>query len=263
MRQKENERMQIPFDIPNEIKAIFFDVFDTLIVRSFESATDLFWLVEEQLVKENGIIFKGFAEDRVFAEQYARKNKQAKYGISEISIEEIYFELSKKYPISAELEQRIEYDNCFPYVEILYFFRLCKEHNLKIFLVSDMYLSSDFISSILRKCGYDGWDKIFISHEKKCSKHDGGLYQLLLDEVKVEYGIMPHEILHFGDNEFADYKQARRFGLQSRLIPKLSEKNLSIWKRNDLNYQFNSREEKLWKSISEGLTNIFRSENDP
>ena len=75
-----------------------------------------------------------------------------------------------------------------------------------------MYLTAQQISEVLRRNGYDDWQKIFVSCDLNKSKENGDLY----DVLKSNYP--DKKILHIGDNEKADGENAKLHGVDSYVI---------------------------------------------
>lgn len=181
---------------------ISFDVFDTLIFRPFQNAEDLFDL----LGLEFGIAdFKSY---RMKAEKIARKKNKRNNG--EITIYDIYKELNIEFGIdiekSVQTEIEIEKKLCFsnPYMKELY--ECAVKMGKKTILVSDMYLSSDHILSILTGCGYSDLGEIFVSNECGVSKSNGTMQRF----VNQKYA--GKKILHLGDNVIGDIENSKKNG---------------------------------------------------
>ena len=69
-----------------------------------------------------------------------------------------------------KLEEDTEIELCMenPYMKQV--FLQAKNLNKPIIAVSDMYLKKSVIVKMLKKCGYDGFDEIYISNEMSKSK---------------------------------------------------------------------------------------------
>jgi predicted HAD superfamily hydrolase len=201
---------------------ISFDIFDTLIFRPFSNPQSLFVILGEQL----GIL--GFYSIRINAEKQARELKYVTYGNKEVTIRDIYKIIEKKtgldaeYGVSCEIE--LEKKFCFanPYMKQLY--ELLKYQKKQLIAVSDMYLSSKDMQEILEKCGYDYFEEIIVSCEYQCSKADGTLY----DVVKSKFTSGGQSIIHIGDNENGDIKQAKEKGLTCRLYENVNKAQANL-----------------------------------
>lgn len=194
--------------LPYEI--ISFDVFDTLIFRPFDDPKVLFGIVGEKL----GI--KGFINIRTNSEKEAREKHFTQFGNYEVNIYEIYKVIQDKTGISVqtgvECECNCEIQLCYanPYMKQLFDILECQ--NKRIIILSDMYLPSDIVRNMLDKCGYKWYEHIFISNECQLSKSSGTIYAYILNELNIH----PNEIIHVGDNDNGDIKQAEKNGIKAR-----------------------------------------------
>ena len=186
---------------------ISFDIFDTLVFRPFAKPADLFIILGEQLGVQN------FKDIRVKAEQSAREKHNALYGNTEIKIDDIYeivekfTGVKKEYGIQKEFELELEFIRPNPYCKRV--FDLLKEQGKKIIASSDMYLPKEYIEQLLEKCGYEGFEEIYVSCEYTFSKRNGGMYNML----KNKYAGC--SIVHMGDNYNVDVVAAKENGLES------------------------------------------------
>lgn len=96
-------------------------------------------------------------------------------------------------------------------------FYLAKKLGKKVIIVSDIYLPYSFISKMLAHCGYEGYDKLYLSSEYKMTKSTGRLYQTVIDDMRKQ-GVEAGEILHIGDNERSDVASAKRQGMEAMQI---------------------------------------------
>lgn len=187
---------------------ISFDVFDTLILRPFAGPGDLFMMLDERFD------MLGFASIRQRAEMTVRDLAEKTKGNREVTIDEIYAEIERRTGIEKEAgkqtEVKLECDLCFanPYMHRL--FELLKYAGKKIILISDMYFTSDIIEKMLSKCGYFGYEELFVSCEHNSNKYSGTLY----GNVKNKLGTQLRYI-HIGDNQKADIKAAQRAGMET------------------------------------------------
>ena len=188
---------------------ISFDIFDTLIFRPVCAPTDLFFFMGEKLK------FMDFERIRKEMEFKVRQKAYKERGSYEVTLEKIYEEVEKWTGISKEagirIETEMELEFCFANPYMLEVYRsLCekvKGTEKKIICVSDMYLTSEALNKMLKKCGYDEFEDIFISCEYGKSKADGALYR----EVMKKYG-SDKKYIHVGDNPESDGKQAKKSG---------------------------------------------------
>ena len=198
-------------------KVISFDIFDTLVLRPSIFPTDLF-IVAGRECKQNDF----FALVRKNCESLARQ-KQA-VGEDEILYSDIYDVMKNAYEYSddeierlSQAELECEYSLLSARKSAQKLFYLAKELGKKVIIVSDIYLPYSFISKMLANCGYDGYDKLYLSSEYKMTKSTGRLYQTVIDNMR-KHGIEAGEILHIGDNERSDIASAKRQGIEAMQI---------------------------------------------
>lgn len=194
---------------------ISYDIFDTLVFRPFSKPADLFIILGERLKIQN------FKDIRVKAEQEAREKHNVLYGNTEIQISEIYdiieklTGIDKEYGIKKEIELELEFVRPNPYCKRV--FDLLKEQGKRIIACSDMYLPRVYIEELLKKCGYEGFEEIYVSCEYTFSKRNGGMYKML----KKKYSGC--SMIHMGDNYNVDVVSAKENGLEA-----IFSKNVNI-----------------------------------
>lgn len=188
-------------------KIISFDIFDTLIMRRVLYPTDVFSIVEMRAG------FSRFSSLRIEAEKQLYEEKKNP------SIDEIYERFQVLSGVSEQYRDelmRLELDTemlcVVPRKNILELFNSIKGRK-KIYLISDMYLPEKFISKLLNKCGYEGYEKIYISCEWKKTKGEG-LLDFFAKETQAE-GYGGCDCLHIGDNYVADIMNAKAAGLDA------------------------------------------------
>lgn len=188
---------------------ISFDVFDTLLFRPFDDPRTIFIMVGEKL----GIL--GFYNIRINAEKEARESHYIKYGNREVTIFDIYEIIKRKTGIDVstgvQCEIEFELELCYanPYMKQL--FDILKYQKKRMIVISDMYLPSNKICQILSKNGFEGFEEIYVSCDYQMSKSEGNLFQYIKNEI-VKKG---EAIIHIGDNENGDIKQALKAGFST------------------------------------------------
>lgn len=179
---------------------VTFDVFDTLIIRDVLKPADVFRLAYGEIGRYL----------RVIAEMTARKRS----GKDEITLDDI----QKYFPFSVKKEIVIEKKVCRANPVFLDLVNRLTGLGKKVYAISDMYLSGEVISGILKRSGYD--IPVFVSSEYNCRKKDGGLFEKFL----TEYGYDRNEVLHIGDDIETDVMGAVKVGIASVKIEKHSDK---------------------------------------
>lgn len=178
---------------------VSFDIFDTLIKRDVKKPTDIFSIIEH-----NYKIYD-FYKRRIEAEKIARKGK-VDTTIDEIY--DIYNELYLNNINEAEkiknIEKQVEYELCVQNKLLKKVYDFCIENNKKVYLISDMYLSSEILKEILEKNGYSKYEKLYVSCEYNKTKANGELYKYIIQEL----GVDTSKLIHIGNDIKTDYIMA-------------------------------------------------------
>ena len=204
----------------SQYDVVSFDVFDTLIFRPFELPTDLFFFMDEPM----GIL--DFHRIRMEMEGKARLEHFKKNKNHEISLQDIWKMIEKEVgPDEADgmkLEQELELRFCFanPFMHAV--FEELQKQGKQIIITTDMYLSAEFIQRLLEKCGYFGFDKLYVSNAYEKSKAKGDLY----DEIRKDF-YKTAKIIHVGDNEHSDVRMAKKHGLDTLHYPNVNKFSLT------------------------------------
>ena len=190
---------------------ISFDIFDTLLFRPFSDPKDLFYLVGEKL----GVL--GFRELRIQAEKRLRAANPGK----EITLLQIYRELSRHAGIDpaagAAAEFAVESSLCRANPYLFQVVSKLAGMGKTLVAASDMYLDAGQCESLLRRCGYHDFVKVYVSSQGRGSKHGGALYR----QIRREFGAHLR-YAHIGDNFFADVKMARWEGFSAIYYPNIN-----------------------------------------
>lgn len=191
-------------------KVVSFDIFDTLIMRKVLFPTDVFTIVERKTS------FLQFSSLRIEAEKQLYEEKRNP------TIEEIYERFQEISGVSDQYRDElmgaefdIEMECLVPRKRILELYNSIKDRK-KIYLISDMYLPRMYISRLLKKCGYKGYEEIYVSCEKRKAKGEG-LFDLFAHEMQLK-GYGRCDCLHIGDNYVADIMNAKAAGLDAFYI---------------------------------------------
>lgn len=254
-------------DLSN-IKLISCDIFDTLLLRKFIEPNDVFEKVAEIAI-EKKIINKNitpidFMKLRMEAQRRARNRKKEDFGHREVSLEEIYNEFPESFIKNELIDLELNIEKEFIYLndKVYKFLNYCKLKEMKVVLLSDMYLSSEQIKGILQNAGADLsiFDEIIVSCEYNKSKHERELFTVLINKYRT---INTDEIIHIGDNYQSDYLNPLSFGITSyhyQLEQSKEEKyKLEIVKKDfcikeiyylrkrlSFNNKYNTEEENFW-----------------
>lgn len=181
---------------------ISFDIFDTLILRNVEKPSDIFKLVG---IRQN---ISGFLQLRNHAEHSIREEGNSFYTIGDI-----YERLERNNGIDTkvcmedEFEVELMLTEANPYIKRLY--NQLLENGKKIILVSDMYWPQEYLEKLLNRCGYTGWEHIYISCDLKSDKASGTLYRYPNEDYSSE------SVVHIGDNYNSDVIMAKKHGIKA------------------------------------------------
>lgn len=238
------------------MRYFFFDIFDTLVLRSWSSPKDLFLELAQKL-RTAGLINVSesiFVNSRVDAELNCRQ----KVIHGEITINEIYDNLATLYNWSKqqsdnaiEIELECELYCAHSNAELINRLNEARSLGYKIAYVSDMYLPNNSIKAILLKLGY--WkdnDLLFVSGELKKNKATGLLFYHIIKKIKYK------EIRHMGDNFHSDYKVPKKYGISAEWY---ENGNNNRYEKNNLYYP--TSEQNIIKSKIEGISKIARLSN--
>lgn len=183
-----------------------FDVFDTCLGRICGDAKNIFDIVALEVLGKDSELSKlnDFRYIREKGEKAARNSSMKE----DITLEEIYqhcdFSVLTNKPNSEilQLELEIEEKNLFAIYDVLTIVRKLHKRGKSVAYISDMYLPSTFIISILKREGF--WsheDRLYVSCECNASKSKGNLY----DFVKEKENLNILCWLHRGDNKWSDF----------------------------------------------------------
>lgn len=204
---------------------VSFDIFDTLLYRPFKSPSDMFELMSEEVQLICGLPYLDFKIARRSAEKAAFEKAIAR-GDGEVLIGEIYQEFTEQNALASEvakeiqaLEMQMEMDILYPRISGLKAFNEARSLGKRIILISDMYLPRYFLEAVLKKNGYEGYERFYLSSEVRLKKHNGKLFDHVLEDLAVK----PDQILHVGDNLAADIVKAKDRGIKPFHLVKASE----------------------------------------
>jgi FMN phosphatase YigB (HAD superfamily) len=218
------------------LRAVSFDVFDTVLVRSFARPHDLFHELGRRLAVRHLVTLppERFSALRIQAEADARRHRAD----AEPNLGEIYAALAPRLDwsetetlLATRAELLLELESLSAVPRLRQWIEAARALGLRIAFVSDMYLPSVFIRDILAAQSLtEPEDAVLVSCEHRVSKSAGGLFDRLLDTL----ALTPAEILHVGDHAHSDdaVPRARGFAVQP-----VRDNQLSFLERSLLAYQ--------------------------
>lgn len=201
---------------------ISFDIFDTLISRNIYNPDDIFLIVGQKLNIDN------FLEKRKKAENEARNSLK-----KDVNLDEIYKYYNKLYNEDTKkiqsTEEELELLFCFPRMEMQEVINDLYKKEKTIILTSDMYLKKETIEKMLKKCGYNKFDIIYLSNEKNARKDTKEIWKTILHDYPNK------KIIHIGDNYNSDYKYPRECGIKTIKIESGKELFQRLEMSNNIN----------------------------
>ncbi|MBO4608993.1 MAG: HAD-IA family hydrolase [Lachnospiraceae bacterium] len=205
---------------------ISFDIFGTLIFRPFSDPTDMFFILGERF----GIL--GFKNKRILAEHRAREKKYKKDKHYEVTLREIWDELSAITSINPEegmeIETEAELSLCYPNPFMLKVWNGLKAKGKKLIIVSDMYLPEKTIKQLLEKNGFEGAEKFYVSNEYNINKYEGRIYKKVLDDLGGK-----EKLIHVGDDQRSDVLMAEKAGIDVVHYPQTGRYDL-LYRPHDM-----------------------------
>lgn len=194
---------------------ISFDIFDTLIMRNVLYPSDVYDLTEKKIIQVSGEIY-GFAKERIKAEKELK-------AFSEPTLDEIYDRIACAFQLTdaqralwKKLELETEKLLLTPRIHIKDALEYAERTGKYVYFVSDMYITSKDLETLLSACGIKGFKKIFVSCEYGMSKSQG-LFEVMKAEAYEQYGA-GCRILHIGDHQNADIRSGKAAGIDTFYI---------------------------------------------
>lgn len=210
--EKESPYFEVTYDqLMEQIElhdVVSFDIFDTLLTRKVYEPTDVFSLLG---LKYNETLPFDFYVER----QNAERDLQL---VSETNINEIYYYLGKKWNLPKEVCQKLldseiekEREVLIKRERMVRCFHECLDKGKLVYLVSDMYFPQNILKEFLKSFDIDGYKELLVSCDYNVSKKNG-LFCILREKVDGK------RCIHIGDNYEADYKAAKRDGIDAYRI---------------------------------------------
>lgn len=190
---------------------ISFDIFDTLVCRPVVRPDDLFDLMELRLKDICGDI--PFRKTRKDAEASCRRKNPSE----DCNLDDIYREFGRISGLpetvcssAKDIEVETELEFIFPRREMVEFYHYVRNSlKKKTVIITDMYLRRQDIDRILKKCGIEGYDELWLSSETNLRKDNGTLWDAYATQYKGK------QCLHIGDNEVADIQLSGDRGIRN------------------------------------------------
>lgn len=220
MHTKKLKRIEEYVELLSRYDVISFDIFDTLLFRPFSEPEDLFYFLSLKL----GML--DFQRIRKEQEILARQDCYKQKGHYEVTFQEIWNRIERETGKSAEegmqMEQELEQQFCYANPFMKEVFQALQKQGKEIIIISDMYLPKAFLQKLLEQNGFTCIKRLYVSCEYGVSKYDGGLYRKIKEDFE-----NTGSIVHVGDNEYSDGRQAKNNGFNSVIYPNVNQMALS------------------------------------
>lgn len=182
-----------------QFQTISFDVFDTLVTRPLLRPDHALLLTQHEIARQLHVQLE-FLSLRKQAEALTRRNLKPGTDASLDAIYESFAQLSGLAPALLDRIRQLEVETeirlALPRKEMAELPALLQRSGKKIVFLSDMYLSSSVIRTILAKTGIEvSNDQILVSAETGMRKDTGEIWRHFLQHVAQ---------VHVGDNEHSD-----------------------------------------------------------
>lgn len=199
-----------------------YDVFDTCLIRTCGFPEFVFEIMAKTILGSNAETAKirDFVLIRKNAEVLARNNRITAEK-EDITIDDIY-DFCDFSEITCCCIERIKDCELTTEKQVLKSVYEIKDEidelhkrGEKIYFISDMYLSSSFIRTVLEEEGfYKVGDCVIVSCEEGKTKSSGHLY----DSVQEKTGVSFRNWIHKGNNLQSDYKIPKKKGIKAELV---------------------------------------------
>lgn len=204
-------------------KIFSFDIFDTLITRTFAKPDGIFLVMQENFKNSDKFHFlpqslkNNFYTVRKEAQLFCTSNQYILNKKHDCSLDDIYEVIKNNFSLNDDekevlknYEIETELSNILPIEENINKVKKLVESGKKVILISDMYLSSEVVRKFLLK--FDNVFKnteIFTSGETGKLKSDGTLYKFIKEKYPKA------KLTHCGDNRISDDFTARLNGIKT------------------------------------------------
>ena len=229
----------------NRAEVISFDIFDTLVKRNVALPEHVHRLVQKEFLEQTGTEIPAYPRYRTEAEDRARKHTDKE----EISLDDIFsflHEIPEEWKNRLkQIERQTEIAVCTPSPKMKAVYEKALRDGKKIIITSDMYLDEETIRKILHKCGYDTYEKLYLSSSYGLCKSRGSIYEV----IQKDYAACKGRILHIGDNVKGDYVVPKKKGFSALLIDG-QESSLKFWKKKDRRVEKQFLYERLYSFLN-------------
>ena len=193
-------------------KIISFDIFDTLLLRSFLEPKDVFLALEKAENCPEFFKYRSEAEPKAW-EKLVSSTKD------DVTLDEIYAQMPSHMQHMKEKEIAFECEHLFLNPEMYDVFEYALSQGKQVIICSDMYLPSETLEHLLAKRLNSNQFKLYVSADYGKRKHTGRLFEHVITDLQVK----PSDILHVGDNMQSDVIIPKSKGINAVYYQKTSD----------------------------------------
>lgn len=184
-----------------EVRAVIFDVFDTLLVRPLLDPEHVKAIVARRIGGEAGRLY---LEQRADVESEARERAGR-----DVGLEDIYRAwqgrggaITPHLARLHELEVEVETASVQVRTDAAALLDAVARSGRRVLLASDTFLPATVVEAMLRHCGVGGWHRCYVSSDVGLRKDSGELYRHILQTE----GLAIDQVAMVGDNERSDFQ---------------------------------------------------------
>lgn len=203
----------------DDIKAVSFELFGTLVNTPFSENNDLFLLMEKEFPKIRTAKC-GFSDLRIEAEADAKRKNKDKCSVT---VSRIYEILAKKAKLSNEIRDALIKRECDMAVSLVFprgfgrkLFDSAAESGKKIIILANSVYPRDVIMHMLGKCGYTSYNELIVTTEVDCGENRS---KAAFDAVIKKEKAAAKQLLHIGGDVAADVETPIMKGAKALLLP--------------------------------------------
>lgn len=221
----------------DSVDAVSFDVFDTLLIRRVHEP-DLIKKAVARYINQRAVDLgiwshlETVEKTRDEVEKCHRQENGAKHPDFEANYDKFMPEVlknifGKKYNKAlfndvADYEMRMEDSMLVAREEVVSFIKQLHKQGKRLFLISDMYLPSSYLTRLVESKGLAQYFEAIISSADSIkAKASGAAFPL----IKKKYKLDETRWVHIGDNPHSDGLKPEEFGIKSYVIRDAREKH--------------------------------------
>ena len=196
-----------------------FDVFDTLLTRAVGPPRKVFLLLGKRLRRSGNLDLEVHEFARIRGEAERRAHRNSGRTDSDADIHQIYEEMAQvlglareDIPSLIELELGLERELLRPVPSVIDRARAHHRQGDRIVFISDTYHPENVLRGWLEEhLDFEVGDRLYVSNRFGSAKRSGRLFEIVAERENVR----PQDILHVGNDERADVRSARRYGVRT------------------------------------------------